>query len=948
MIPSGTVTFLFTDIEGSTKLAQKFPRFYESRLLEHDSILKETIEAYGGYQFRKVGDAICASFLNASDAVNAAVESQRKLNAEGNKEFRIKVRMGIHTGQAEYQGGDYLGYLTLTRASRVMSVAYGGQILLTQDTFKNINGMLPENVSLRDMGERRLKDLFRPERIHQIVTSGLENDFPALKTLDERLNNLPIQLTSFVGREEEIRQIRNLFNSTRLLTLTGTGGVGKTRLAIHIAADLTDDFSDGVWFADLASLSEESLILLTLFRSLRVKEDPNQTLEESLLNYLRNKEVLIIFDNCEHLIDASARLTEKLLSVCPKLKIIATSREALKCSGEQTHLVLSLAIPDPNEKVTSEILSQYESAKLFIDRAKTLNPSFKINNDNAPALAEICYQLDGIPLALELAAARTNVLSVEKINERLSNRFHLLSGGKRTAIPKQQTLKALIDWSHNLLSESEKILFRRLTVFSRGWSLEAAEQVCPHEKLSVEDILDMLSLLHDKSLIIYDKEQERYQMLESIRQYGDDQLNISGEKIPMKKNHFNYFLQMADESVTKLSGSSQKEWINKLETEYSNFQSALYFIMEEQQFESAAKLATGIGRYLEIRGYITEAKRWFKDILEGKDEINPLQRSNVLNWAGTFEWISGDFPAATHFYEESLRIRKQIGDKQGIANTLNNLGLVAIAQDESEIGINLLEEGLKVFKEVSDKPLIADALLNLGSALAKYNINDKGTSVLTESLDIYRELGDKRGMSMALHNLGSLANYDLDYTLGQSLYEECLVLQKELGDRRGVALTLNNLGALISYQGKSVEAEDILEQSVILHREVEDKAGLANALNNLGFIKFNLGKNETALNLQREGLTLRNLMGNSEASYSIIGIAEGLSIKFPDRATMLLGAMDKIFHPLDQILETEIKAVYDKTILTLKETLGAAHFMKHFNEGKKLNLEKAIELALKV
>jgi len=737
-IPSGKVTFLFTDIEGSTKLAQKFPVLYESKLHKHDAILKTAIESREGFQFRKIGDAICASFNNAENAINAAIESQINLKIEQNVEFIIKVRMGIHTGEAEYQDGDYIGYITLTRASRVMSVAYGGQILLTQDTYEGVYRKLPDSISFRDLGERRLKDLTHPERVYQIVSDGLQVDFPALKTLDARPNNLPVQLTSFVGREKEINEIKNLLAHTHLLTLIGTGGVGKTRLSLEIAANLIDEFPNGVWIVELAPLTDKSLILPTLFQALGLKEEPKKTIEETLKEYLRDKKILIIFDNCEHLIDASASLVENLLSSCPNLKIIATSREALKCSGEQTHRVFSLGIPNPKDKMTVGKLSQYESVKLFIERALTVNSNFRVNNHNAPALAEICYQLDGIPLAIELAAARTNLLTLEKINERLSDRFQLLSKGKRTAFPKQQTLRALIDWSHDLLSDKEKVLFRRLTVFTKGWTLNAAESVCADDKINPEEILDILSQLFDKSLIIFNEDKDRHHMQESLKKYGEEKLETAGENIKIRNKHFDYFFEMA-KSSSALLGNSQKDWINRFETEYSNFQSAINFIIKEKEFNLAAKIAIALSRNMEIRGHITEGRRWFEDILKWKDQISPVERASALQWAGTFEWIKGEFPRAIELYEESLAIRSQLSDKKGIAISLNNLGLVATSQNDFEKAVNLQEESLKLFNEFSDKPLIADAMVNLSSALYKQGNYERAKFIMEESLKVYKD-----------------------------------------------------------------------------------------------------------------------------------------------------------------------------------------------------------------
>ncbi len=443
-IPSGNVTFLFTDIEGSTKLSQAFPDKLPAALERHHAILKDAIESNNGFIFQNVGDAFCCAFENAEDAVKAAVEIQRNLENEKWDEAVIKIRVGIHSGMAEWNGQDYMGYITLARTARVMSAAYGEQILVSNDAYEiyKENLVKEKDISFRDLGERRLKDVIEPIRLYQVLSKDLREDFPPLDTLDARPNNLPLQLTSFIGREKEMKHAKEALRLNRLLTLAGTGGAGKTRLSLQTGAEVIDEFEYGVWFVDLAALNDPALLTATIIVALGIKEQSKKTTEETLIDFLKEKEILILLDNCEQLVHACADLTERLLSSCSKLKIIATSREALNCKGEKTYRIPPLTMPDPNSNYTPEQLAQYESVRLFIERALMVNPEFRVNNENSHALAEICSRLDGIPLAIELAAARTNALPVVKIYERLDDRFSLLTGGKRTALPRQQTLKS--------------------------------------------------------------------------------------------------------------------------------------------------------------------------------------------------------------------------------------------------------------------------------------------------------------------------------------------------------------------------------------------------------------------------------------------------------------------------------------------------------------------------
>jgi predicted ATPase/class 3 adenylate cyclase len=637
--PEGQITFLFTDIEGSTKLSQQFPDKLPAALEKHNSILTKAIESNNGFIFQIVGDAFHSAFGNSEDAFKAAVEIQINLANEKWDEAVITVRIGIHSGYAEWNGKDYMGYITLARTARVMSAAYGGQILVSNDAYANLDlpkpglGKEVEDFSFRDLGERRLKDVIQPIRLYQIVGPGLREDFPPLMTLDARPNNLPVQLTSFIGREKELKYLKDELKQNRLLTLTATGGAGKSRLSLQAGADLIDDFANGVWFVELAAVSDPEFLTAEIINALGIKEEPKKTPEETLVDHLKDKEILIILDNCEHLINACADLTERLLSSCPKLKIIATSREALNCSGEQIFRIPALTHPEPNSKDTPEQLTQYESVRLFIERALSVNPKFRVNNDNAPALSEVCSRLDGIPLAIELAAARIKILSIEKIYERLDDRFKLLTGGKRTALPRQQTLRALIDWSYDLLTENEKILWSSLSVFSGGWTLEAAEEICSDETINKNDIIDLLSELAEKSIIIYNELKERYNILETIKQYGREKLENENE---IFLRHLNHFLELAQKAESALNSSDANLWLDKLEADHSNFISAIEWSVENGETEKGAGAASALAGFWNIRGYYSTGIELLYIILNKKFELSKSAEAKVLNCIGNF------------------------------------------------------------------------------------------------------------------------------------------------------------------------------------------------------------------------------------------------------------------------------------------------------------------------
>jgi len=531
-IPTGTVTFLFTDIEGSTKLSQEFPDTLPIALEKHHSILNVAIESNNGFVFEIIGDAFCCAFLNASDAVKAAYDAQLKLSKVKWDDAVIKVRIGIHSGNVEWNGKRYMGYITLARSARVMSAAYGEQILISNDAYERVkdkstvtnqeigNESLKNEISFRDLGERRLKDVIQPIRLFQIISPSLREDFPPLKTLDARPNNLPVQLTSFIGREEEMKHVKNLLKQTHLLTLTGSGGSGKTRLALQVAADVIDDFANGVWFVELAQLSDPNIILQEIGSALGLKGEGMSNLIDTIIEFLREKELLLILDNCEHLISECARVADALLRSCRKLKILATSREALRVEGETVYRIPSLSVPDIKVNHTLNSLFLYDSVKLFIERASTVNLDFSFSKINAQAVTQICYNLEGIPFAIELAAARVVSLPVEKIAERLNDRFHFLTGGKRTALPRQQTLDNMIDWSYGLLTESEKSILRRMSVFPGGLTLETVEDACSGGNIKTYEVLDLIYSLVIKSLVVSEESTKTYRLPETVRLYG--------------------------------------------------------------------------------------------------------------------------------------------------------------------------------------------------------------------------------------------------------------------------------------------------------------------------------------------------------------------------------------------------------------------------------------------
>lgn len=946
--PTGHVTFLFTDIEGSTKLAQEFHDRLSEVLERHHSILNNAVESNNGFVFKMIGDAFCCAFQNADDAVRASVDAQKKLNSEIWNEAVIKVRMGIHSGNAEWSGTDYMGYITLARTQRVMSAAYGGQIIISNDAYEIKKDYGSEEISFRDLGSRRLKDLIQPLRLYQIMSADIPADFPPLKTLDARPNNLHVQLTSFIGREKEMKEIKKLLSVTRLMTLLGSGGTGKTRLSLQVAADLIDEFANGVYIAELAPVSDPAMIVQTIFDSLEIKEEPGRSPEETLTDYLRGKEMLIILDNCEHLIIECSGLAEMILRNCPKIKIIATSREALNCSGEQTYRLPSLSVPDKSIVNTPEQLTHYESVRLFIERALSVNHNFRVNNNNAPALAGICNRLDGIPLAIELAAARIKVLSVEKIYERLDNRFNFLTGGNRTALPRQQTLKALIDWSYDLLSEEEKKLWSRLSVFKDGWTLESAEEICSDEKISKGEMLDLLSQLVEKSIIIYDEVKERYWILETIKQYGEEKLKESNEEEKFFTKHLDYFAEQSSLSKFKLSGKTNPEWLDKIETEHNNFISAIDWSVKCLKMDKGSLIASELGNFWTTRGHYLTGIKIMESLLENVSGIRKETLSKLFSISGDLFRSQGKYETAKMYYEKSFEISTELQNKKDISISLIGIGNVEAETGNFGKAKNYFEESLKVSRECNFYGGISFSLNNLGNVALVMGNFELAETYTKQSLEINRKSQNKGDIAYSLDTLGNLMVEKGNLELAQEYLEESLKLTKEIGDKSGIAYSLMNLSGISNRNGNQEQALSYLEESLRLRIELDDKTGIAYSLFSIGSIFFEQKKYEQAREYYKESLIIRTaLCDKLGIAYSLLSFS--LIFNYDEKlisSVKILGAAETVFKSTGiEVNNTEFR-LQSQLIKELHQKLSEEEFNKYFEEGKNLTLDEACQLAI--
>ena len=817
-LPTGTVTFLFTDVEGSTKLWGRYQEAMQATMVRHDEVLREVMEFSGGYVFKTVGDAFCVAFSSASHALDAALAAQRALlSEEWERSGPLRVRMALHTGSADERGGDYFGP-PVNKVARLLSAGHGGQVLMSSATQELVRDTLPEGTKLRDLGERRLKDLFRPERVFQLIAPELPTSFPPLKTLDAGMNNLPAQPTPLVGRERELKEVCDLLpgEGVRLLTLTGPGGIGKTRLGLQVAAELLDEFEDGVFFVALAPITDPSLVASAIAEPLGVVEAGDQPLEESLKGYLRGKELLLLMDNFEQVLGATP-LVGELLSVCPKLKVLATSRSVLRVYGEQEYPVPPLELPDHKRLPSVERLTQYEAVRLFIERAKAASPDFSVTNENAPAVAEICVRLDGLPLAIELAAARIKLLTPRAMLERLGSRLKLVTGGARNLPERQRTLKSTIEWSHALLEEGEHVLFARLAVFAGGRTLEAIEAICDARGDLPVDTLDGVSSLLDKSLLRQEEGPEsepRFVMLETIHEYARERLQASGEAEEIRRLHAEYFLGLAEEAELELSGADQLACLERLEAEHDNMRAALSWSLEKEP-ETALRLAGALARFWEMRAHFLEGSGWLEAALRQSDRVDAATtdsatRAKLLSEAGTFAFFRTDFEHAIVLHGEALKLYRELGDDSGVAFALLCLGAQHMEKGDPERAVPFLEEALALSHRIGDKRNIASTLHNLAEVERQRGNYERAKTLGMQSIALSREMEDKWDLAVVVGWLGLLAVWSgEDYDLAERSLEEALALDRELGNWAYGAYCLESFAGLAGARAQGARAAQL-------------------------------------------------------------------------------------------------------------------------------------------
>jgi len=826
-IPTGTITLLFTDVEGSTRLWEAEPEHMAQALRRHDELLRAAIEQVGGFVFKTVGDAFCAAFATAQAALDAVLGAQRALTTEQWPTHRpIRVRMGLHTGVCEERDNDYFGPV-VNRAARLEAVAHGGQVLVSGATAELLSETLPDGVGLRDLGPHRLKDLGRPERVFQLEAEFLPSGFPPLASLDnpELPNNLPGQLSAFVGRDREVPEVRSLLASSRLLTLTGAGGCGKTRLALQAAAELLGQARDGVWFVDLAPLTEGEQIPAAVASVLGLADQGGQQPPlESLADALREQNTLILLDNCEHVIDDAAKFCGLLVRDSPRLRILATSREPLGLDGERVYRVPSLSLP-PGEAEAVDDVAACDAVRLFVDRAQAHEPGFVLDESTAPLVASVCRRLDGIPLALELAAARLSSMSIQQVSQRLDQRFRLLTGGSRNAMPRQQTLQAAVDWSFGLLTAPEREVLRRLSVFAGGFELEAAEVVCADGDVDAFDAADLLGSLVDKSLVVADRApgSVRYRMLETIRQYAAQELLRSGgedQVIAARDRHVGYFLGLAQEAAPALAGHGQSHWLRRLDPEWENLRAAAVHLAAEGRTDDIRRLGVWLQVFAISRGH-TDVLTWLRSAVDPAAAAPDPLHAKALIATG---WLTGMLlrldPDARAFAgqcaERALAMARALGDRRLEAGALLILGSVAYFHGDVAGLRQAGQEGVAIAREIGDVHLQGELLtcLSIGGS------DDENRRARLEALDCFRQSGDDLSAAMEMHQLSALDVKAGQLDVARAHITEAIAMAEKLGAEAFLYFMQTDFAILLLLLGRPEEAAPLIRRCLLMARRI--------------------------------------------------------------------------------------------------------------------------------
>ncbi len=844
------VTFLFSDIEGSTSRWEDRSAQMQAALRRHDELLRSVIENHGGYVFKTVGDEFCTAFADVRNAIAAALASQRAIGAEDwSAVDGLRVRMAIHGGLTDERNGDYYGTV-VNRVARILATAHGGQVITSGTVADVARERLPPQASLRDLGSHRLRDLARPERLYQLVAPGLQFDFPPPRSLETRSNNLPVQLTSFIARTAEVAEIAELLEGAHLVTLIGAGGIGKTRTALQVAADALDSYPDGVWLVELAQLADPALVASAIAQVFNIEDrGGSRPLIDDVVIALKDKHALILLDNCEHLVAAAADAAENILRRCPNIKMLATSREPLGIAGEQSYRMPSLAVPPITDRLSANDAMEYGAVALFVARAHSVQEKFILTDSTAPIVAEIVRRLDGIALAIELAAPRINVLSIEQLAQRLDERFKILTGGSRTALPRQQTLRAMIDWSYDLLSEAERSLLRQLAIFRGGCTLEAVSAVCIDDGWGDDEVLSLLSALVDKSLVVTELQDDkhRYQLLESTRQYSQERLQQAGDLNSVAARHSEHYRALAEQLEDEFWTTNTKRWFQRARGELENYRAAIdWGLVGGNAPEAAAAIVASL-RSLWFESFRREGRALVARALDSFGDNDQSQLfGRLLLASAVFDSDSGRGAKAA---EEAVAILARGEDRASQINALRALAACRARGGNVEQALHNYDEALALARTTRLPTLIAQVASEMGGWVSISGDSERGRVLLEEALAIDRSHGDRQRMATVLTNLGELRFAGGDVRGALENVREAETIARELGSEYRRMATSVNMAAYLLALDERADAWARAREGLELALGREQTLPAAMAIGHLAQLAVLAGKNVSAARL---------------------------------------------------------------------------------------------------
>ena len=950
-LPTGTVTLLFADIEASTRLLQQLGEHYTDLLDDFRELLRTIFDQCHGYEVDMQGDAFFVAFARATDAVSAAIAMQRALADHSWPEgVSVRIRIGLHTGEPLLTAEGYVG-LDVHQAARIMNAGHGGQILLSQTTSHLVEQDLSDDVKLDDLGEHRFKDLGRPKRIFQLLLSDIPANFPPLKTLDAYANNLPVQHTPFIGREKEVEAVCDLLcrDDVRLLTLTGPGGTGKTRLALQAAAELCETFTGGVYFVNLAPISDPAFVVPTTAETLGIQEGADQTFLERLKENLRQKHVLLLLDNFEQVVSAAVQVVD-LLAACLQLKVLVTSREVLHVRAEREFPVPALPLPNLQHLPDLAALSHYTAVALFLQRAQAVKPDFQLTHANARAIAEICARLDGLPLAIELAAARIKLLPPQALLARIDQRLVMLTSASRDVPSRQQTLRNTIAWSYNMLDVQEQRLFRCLCVFVGGATLEAIEVISVATGEERGYILDGLASLIDKSLLRQDEqegEEPRFVLLETIREYGREVLAACGEMEATSQAHAMHYLTLAEGAELEWAGPQEGVWLAWWEREHDNLRAAMSWLLERGETEIALRLGAALWWLWEESGSYLEGWNFLERALEGSEEVASTLRAKALWSAGNLASWLGRFEQGEALCQESLALFRAIGDTRGMGTALFHLAIVARLRGDFAAARSLSEESIALNRKVGHTKLVAMVLEGMAEMDILQGEYARARPLMEESLILSRSSGNMSGIGYSLIWLATALFSQGDLVRARTAAEECLALSREIGSKPLEANVLVCLGEIAFYQGDMATARLQFEQSRAYYQEVGDEAQLAWTLSFVAKIIAAQGDLSAARTLYEESLMRGQRVNRNLSFLDIPPALEGLAAVIAAQgesvwAARLWGMAEAQRKAYGTPLAPIYRADYEQSVANARAQLNEQSFATAWAEGRSMTPEQVL------